>query len=150
MPSAAVGPEDRAAFGEVVRYLRLAQGRSIDELAASSGIAPGDLAALERGEHDPMLHGVRALADALGLRASTLMAEAECWDDANVRFGQRMRELRAERGISQDELARRTGVHSTAIGRLERGAREPRLSTILRIARGLDAQPGMLLDELTE
>ncbi len=67
---------------------------------------------------------------------------------ASVAFGSRLRQLRAERGISQDDLARETDVHPTAIGRLERGSREPRLTTILRIARGLDVEPGKLLDEL--
>jgi DNA-binding XRE family transcriptional regulator len=67
---------------------------------------------------------------------------------ASVAFGVRLRELRAEHGLSQDDLANRTDVHPTAIGRLERGSREPRLTTILRIARGLDVQPGALLDEL--
>jgi len=67
---------------------------------------------------------------------------------ASVAFGQRLRELRAEHGVSQDDLSRRTDVHSTAIGRLERGSREPRLSTILRLARGLNVEPGKLLDDL--
>jgi transcriptional regulator with XRE-family HTH domain len=67
---------------------------------------------------------------------------------ASVAFGMRLRQLRAERGISQDDLARETDVHPTAIGRLERGSREPRLTTILRIARGLDVEPGKLLNEL--
>ena len=56
---------------------------------------------------------------------------------ASVAFGQRLRELRAEHGLSQDD-----------IGRLERCSREPRPTTILRIARGVDVQPGALLDEL--
>jgi transcriptional regulator with XRE-family HTH domain len=67
---------------------------------------------------------------------------------ASIAFGQRLRELRAEHGLSQDDLADKTDVHPTAIGRLERGSREPRLTTILRIARGLDVSPGALLDEL--
>jgi transcriptional regulator with XRE-family HTH domain len=67
-----------------------------------------------------------------------------------IAFGQRLRALRAERGISQDDLADRTGIHPTAIGRLERGLREPRLKTILRLAEGLGAQPGRLLDYLGE
>ncbi len=67
---------------------------------------------------------------------------------ASVAFGQRLRELRAERGVSQDDLADATDVHPTAIGRLERGAREPRLTTILRLARGLDVEPGDLLNKL--
>jgi transcriptional regulator with XRE-family HTH domain len=65
-------------------------------------------------------------------------------------FGQRLRELRVERGISQDQLARRTGIHSTAIGRFERGAREPRLRSILRLAGGLGVKSGRLLDDLGE
>jgi transcriptional regulator with XRE-family HTH domain len=61
-----------------------------------------------------------------------------------------MRELRAQRGVSQDDVAREADVHPTAIGRLERGSREPRLTTILRVARGLGVQPGELLDQLSE
>ena len=65
-------------------------------------------------------------------------------------FGQRLRELRAECGMSQDKLARRTGIDATAIGRFERGAREPRLRSILRLAEGLGVKPGRLVDDLGE
>lgn len=63
-------------------------------------------------------------------------------------FGERMRELRAREGVSQDGLARESDVHPTSIGRLERGGREPRLSTILRIAEGLGIEPGELVNRL--
>ncbi len=66
---------------------------------------------------------------------------------ASVALGRRLRELRAEHGLSQDDLADMTGIHSTAIWRPECGAREPRLTTILCLARGLDVQPGALLDD---
>jgi transcriptional regulator with XRE-family HTH domain len=66
----------------------------------------------------------------------------------SVAFGQRLRELRVQLGISQDGLALKTGIHSTAIGRFERGAREPRLGSILRLAEGLGVEPGGLLDDL--
>ena len=69
---------------------------------------------------------------------------------ASIALGKRIKELRAEKGVSQDDLSRATDVHPTAIGRLERGAREPRLTTILRIADGLDVSPGELLDQLDE
>ncbi|MFZ2114237.1 MAG: helix-turn-helix transcriptional regulator [Solirubrobacteraceae bacterium] len=68
---------------------------------------------------------------------------------ASIAFGRRLRELRAQHGLSQDDLAHKTDVHPTAIGRLERGSREPRLTTILRIARGLDVRPGELIDDLS-
>jgi transcriptional regulator with XRE-family HTH domain len=67
---------------------------------------------------------------------------------ASAAFGQRLRDLRAREGVSQDGLARETDVHPTAIGRFERGDREPRLTTILRLARGLGVAPGELVDDL--
>lgn len=60
-------------------------------------------------------------------------------------FGVRLRQLRTQHGISQDQLARRTGIHPTAIGRLEHGRREPTLKTILRLAHGLNLHPTELL-----
>lgn len=67
---------------------------------------------------------------------------------ASNAFGQRLRDLRAQQGLSQDQLSDNTDVHPTAIGRFERGAREPRLTTILRLARGLEVRPGELVDDL--
>ncbi|HEV3321846.1 MAG TPA: helix-turn-helix transcriptional regulator [Solirubrobacteraceae bacterium] len=68
--------------------------------------------------------------------------------DASAAFGQRLREVRTEKGLSQEALGHRTGLHATAIGRLERGRREPRLMSILNLARGLKVPPGELLDTL--
>ena len=53
----------------------------------------------------------------------------------SIAFGQRLRQLRAERGISKDHFARKTGIHATSIRRFERGDREPLLKSILRLAR---------------
>jgi transcriptional regulator with XRE-family HTH domain len=65
-------------------------------------------------------------------------------------FGQQLRKLRTERGISQDNLSQKTRICSTAIGRFERDAREPRLKSILRLASGLGLTPGALLDPIGE
>ena len=70
-------------------------------------------------------------------------------DPIALSFGRRLRELRDEHGVSQYKLSRRTGIHETAIRRFERGEREPRLTTILRLARGLGVSPGELLEGLT-
>ena len=55
------------------------------------------------------------------------------------RFAANLRRLRRDAGLSQEQLADRTGLHPTEISRLERAVREPRLGTIVRLARGLDA-----------
>ena len=47
---------------------------------------------------------------------------------------------RTERGLSQRELAELTGTTQSAIARLERGGRPPRIDTLLRIAEALDCE----------
>jgi transcriptional regulator with XRE-family HTH domain len=59
---------------------------------------------------------------------------------AEERFAANLRRLRTEAGLSQEGLADRTGLHPTEISRLERAVREPRLGTIVRLARGLDVR----------
>jgi transcriptional regulator with XRE-family HTH domain len=53
-------------------------------------------------------------------------------------FARNLRRRREAAGLSQQQLADRTGLHPTEISRLERAVREPRLGTMLRLARGLD------------
>lgn len=62
-------------------------------------------------------------------------------------FGQRVRALRMKRGISQEELADRCGVHRTYMGRIERGETNITLTNIHKVARGLGVSPALLVDE---
>ena len=62
------------------------------------------------------------------------------------KFGQRLRELRLERGWSQEELAHRAGKHWTYIGGIERGERNPTLVVIADLARGLRVKVGELFE----
>jgi HTH-type transcriptional regulator, competence development regulator len=48
--------------------------------------------------------------------------------------------------LSMSELARIAGTHASEISRLERGLRDPRLSTIVRLARALEVPLGRLLE----
>jgi transcriptional regulator with XRE-family HTH domain len=57
--------------------------------------------------------------------------------DTTERFARNLRRERARAGMSQEQLADRSGLHPTEVSRLERGRREPRLGTIARLARGL-------------
>jgi transcriptional regulator with XRE-family HTH domain len=62
------------------------------------------------------------------------------------RFAANLRAAREQRGLSQEALAQAGGLHRTEISLLERGQREPRLSTIVTLARALDVEPARLLD----
>lgn len=61
------------------------------------------------------------------------------------RFGRNLREHRLRLGMSQEELAQAAGLHPTEVSRLERAVQDPRLSTIARLARALQVEPGGLL-----
>lgn len=54
--------------------------------------------------------------------------------------------LRRRKKLSQAQLAQRTGIHYTEISRIERGLRDPRLTTIARLAHGLRVKPARLLE----
>ena len=58
--------------------------------------------------------------------------------DVADRFGENLRRCRRRAGFSQEELGMRSSLHRTEIGRIEQGAVEPRLTTLMILADGLD------------
>ena len=61
------------------------------------------------------------------------------FEDRSIRdFAIRVRELRNERGVSQEKLAEQAGIHRTYLGGIELGLRNPSLRNIARIARALE------------
>jgi transcriptional regulator with XRE-family HTH domain len=66
-----------------------------------------------------------------------------------TRFGENVRQARLERGMSQADLAREAELAVTDVGRIERGQREVRLTTWMRLAHALGAGPDELLHGLS-
>jgi transcriptional regulator with XRE-family HTH domain len=60
----------------------------------------------------------------------------------------RIKELRDQKGISQEELAHRAGLSRTGMGFLETGKRWPRLDTLMKVADGLNISVDELLKGL--
>jgi len=53
-------------------------------------------------------------------------------------IGQRIRNYRNQKGLSQEKLAEAAGCHSTYIGQVERGEKNATIESIEKIARALD------------
>lgn len=53
---------------------------------------------------------------------------------------------RKEANLSQSQVAAKATIHNTEISRIERGLRDPRMSTIVRLARALRVPPGSLIE----
>ena len=82
----------------------------------------------------------------------SLSGLADCCQDMAsgfaTRFGERIKQLREERGLSQEELAHASALHRTHISLIERGQRSARLETIEALARALQVQPAELMPEI--
>ena len=65
--------------------------------------------------------------------------------DVGRHFGENLRRARRRAGISQEMLGARASLHRTEIGLLERGARVPRIDTLIKVAAALTIPPGDLL-----
>ena len=63
-------------------------------------------------------------------------------------FGQRVKEQRLARKMSQEELADAAKLHRTHISLIERGKRQVRLDTVEQLAMALAVQPAQLMPEV--
>lgn len=60
------------------------------------------------------------------------------------KFGEKLKEIRTQKGLSQEKLAFKSGLHRTYISDIERGARNLSLQNIEKISKAL----GILNSEL--
>ena len=66
--------------------------------------------------------------------------------DIQKKFGDKLRKLRKQKGLSQEDLAFKSGLHRTYISDIERGSRNLSLKNIEKIAKALGMSPKSLLE----
>lgn len=59
-------------------------------------------------------------------------------DNISQQLGTRIRSIRVSLGISQEELAFKSGISAAHLGQIERGLKAPTLTTIDKIAKALN------------
>ncbi len=103
---------------------------SDDATRASLGLASG--AALE-------IHAINVMQAKTGVPGSIPIDGS--------RLGARLRELRLEAGLTQADVARRTGIHRPNIARVEAGRHTPSLETLSRLASAIGVPTTRVLSE---
>lgn len=63
-------------------------------------------------------------------------------------FGKVLKDMRLEKSMSQEELAYLSGLDRTFISMLERGIRQPSLTTFFDLSSALEVQPNQLINQV--
>lgn len=61
------------------------------------------------------------------------------------RFIMRLKQLRADNGLTQEALAKKANISRVYIARLETGKQDPTLTTLMKLAKALKVKVGELL-----
>jgi transcriptional regulator with XRE-family HTH domain len=69
-------------------------------------------------------------------------------DNISAIFGQVLREQRNSRGISQEDLALSANVDRTFVSQMERGIRQPSITTLIKLSGALGVQPSVLVQKV--
>lgn len=64
-----------------------------------------------------------------------------------IKFGERVRKMRLELNLSQEQLAELAGVHRTYIGMVERAEKNITLLNIVKIAKALNVDMHSLFND---
>ncbi|QYN53085.1 helix-turn-helix domain-containing protein [Lactobacillus panisapium] len=102
-----------------IKELRKSHGLSQTELAGETGISNQAVSFYENGKRQPKIETWQKLADYFNVSTSYLMGL-----NSNS-FGNRIKELRIKHGLSQDDLAKVTGLTRQAISNYENNERTP-------------------------
>jgi transcriptional regulator with XRE-family HTH domain len=62
------------------------------------------------------------------------------------KLGTNLRAARKKLDLTQEEVAERCGVQAGEVSRIERGLRDPKVSTLEKLAKAVETSPGRLLE----
>jgi DNA-binding XRE family transcriptional regulator len=134
-------PVGQADDGSDIAAIQLAEDARTAQVELSSGarftVDAANLAPSRANHHahtNGHTNGHAALPATLG-------------DVDGVRLGQRLRALRLSAGLTQAELARRTGIHRPNIARVEAGRHTPSLETLARLAAAIGVPTTRVLSD---
>ena len=119
-------------------------GPGTEEVIFDAGIPyPCGAAVVYRGRRDRAWEA--GAFRPVGAMSAVAARRARQQSPAHVALGHAVRELRARRGLSQEELGFCSGLHRNYVGAIERGEINPTFRILIALARGLSEPLSELL-----
>jgi transcriptional regulator with XRE-family HTH domain len=67
------------------------------------------------------------------------------WEDMDVKVGERVRQVREKKGLSLEDIFKRTDIDVTLLSQIEEGEVAPPLGTIIKLAKALEMKMGFFI-----
>lgn len=139
-------------FGEKLKELREERNLSQKELGDKmGGITQQTIAQYEKKETVPKFETVSKIANALEINPNIFYSDfSQSVADDSEEIGERIKELRKSKGVSQKELAQKAGLSIGSIQGYEQGRYNPKLEAIAKIAGALGVDLKVFYDDLPQ
>lgn len=139
-------------FGEKLRELREERNLSQKELGDKmGGITQQTIAQYEKKETVPKFETVSKIANALEINPNIFYSDfSQSVADDSEEIGERIKELRKSKKVSQKELAQKTGLSIGSIQGYEQGRYNPKLEAIVKITGALGVDLKVFYDDLSK
>jgi DNA-binding XRE family transcriptional regulator len=122
-------------------------GSEVSSIALSDGAEEATLTLVSGNEFTLRAAATNAGAATARPSVSPTNGSHELIPIDGIRLGRRLRALRMAAGLTQAELARRTGIHRPNIARVEAGRHTPSLDTLARLASAIGVPTTSVLAE---
>lgn len=134
-------------FPERLRQLRTKADLTQQQLADIVGTTQQNIAFWETGRQRPKQPSLVKLANYFNVSIDYLLVgKAQPKKELSV-FPERLRQLRIEADLTQQELAKNLNVSQQIIGLWERGERKPKIEAVTNIAEYFNVSPKYLIGE---
>nr|DAL89450.1 MAG TPA: Repressor protein CI [Caudoviricetes sp.] len=139
-------------FGEKLKGLREERNLSQKELGDKmGGITQQTIAQYEKKETVPKFETVSKIANALEINPNIFYSDfSQSTADDSEEIGERIKELRKSKGVSQKELAQKAGLSIGSIQGYEQGRYNPKLEAIVKMADTLEVELDNFYDALLQ
>ena len=133
-------------FPERLRQLRTEAKLTQQQMAEAFNIKQPTYAQWETGRTKPKGETLERFADFFNVSTDYLLGKTQPRTELSV-FPERLRQLRIETDLTQQELAKNLNVSQQIIGLWERGKRKPKIEAITNIAEYFNVSPKYLIGE---